>query len=539
MGSQTLDLLVVGGGVVGACVARDAAMRGLVVGLVERDDFSHATSAASSKLIHGGLRYLKNFELRLVRESLRERRIWEAIAPHLVHPLPFVVPAYRRKGSAGRWMLRAGLTLYDLLAFDRNRLADEDKHLPAHRTMTRDEVIEMIPGLAPDELQGAVMYWDCQMHSPERLALEHIVDACEHGAMVANRAEVTAFRIERGEVRGAVVRDRLGGREVEIEARSVVNATGPWADALLAKVPGKGESGRIARSKGIHVITRPLAGDVAVAIESRGGHFFILPWRGHSLIGTTDVRFDGDPDDFAVTERDIAEFLETVNAGFPGAQLERGDVLHFYGGMRPLVESSPGEASYKQSRRAEIVDHGEQGGAKGLLSALGGKWTTARAVAEQTVDRVTRLLGSAHVPCRTHETPLPGGKIERFSEFVVQQQRANEALPADVVAHLARDYGRRMDEVVALSRQDEGLAERLHDDRPEIAAEVVHAVRNEMAQTLADVMLRRTGIATLGDPGDKVTQQVAELVAAERGWDAAEQTRQIEALRRRLEAPAP
>lgn len=534
MAETTHDLLVIGGGVCGVCIARDAAMRGLSVALVERADFSHATSAASSKLIHGGLRYLKNFELGLVRESLRERRVWETIAPHLVYPLRFILPNYRRRESSKRWMLRAGLTLYDLLAFDRNRLEDDDRKIPGHRMLSADQARAQVPGLSSDGLLGAAEYWDCQMFSPERLALECAVDAAGHGARLANWAHVTSLQIDkRGgspRVTGAIVEDRHGGATFELSAKIVVNATGPWADRLLDGLPGAPPPA-IVRSKGIHIITRSLTGDTAVAFETRHGHFFILPWRGHSLIGTTDAIYRGDPDDFAVTDGDIAAFLTVINAGFPSAALTREDVIHFYGGLRPLVESAPGDDSYDASRRSEVVDHGEAGGPHGLLSALGGKWTTARAIAEQVVDRVANLteLGKRS-PCRTGERPLPGGGFGTWAPFVDALLRQHATLDPDVVANLARNYGARARELIALGDSDGRLLAPLAAGRVDCGAQVVFAVRHEMARTLGDVVFRRTGLGTLGSPGTEALAAVADLMGAELGWDARERTQQVESV---------
>ncbi len=534
MADKTWDLLVVGGGVCGVCIARDAAMRGLSVALVERDDFAHATSAASSKLIHGGLRYLKNFELSLVRESLRERRIWEVIAPHLVYPLRFILPNYKRRGSSKRWMLRAGLTLYDLLGYDRNRLEDEARKIPAHEMLTVDQALQRVPGLSQERLLGAVEYWDCQMFSPERLALECAIDAAGSGAALANWTGVTALHIDAGRVRGATVEDRLDGGSFEIRADRVVNAAGPWADRLLETL-SDAPSRTLVRSKGIHVITRDLTGDVAVAFEGRHGHFFILPWRGHSIIGTTDSVYRGDPDDFAVTEADIEEFLAVINEGFPSAALTRDDVLHFYGGLRPLVESAPGDDAYSASRRSEVVDHGAEGGPVGLYSALGGKWTTARAIAEQVVDKLAaKHEGKPLRACHTHDAALPGGGFGQWGRFVDTQAERNASLPRDVVEHLARNYGTRTGEVLALMTADPELAEPIAGGRLERRAEVVFAVRSEMARTLADVVFRRTGIGTLGDPGPAALQAVAALMATELEWTEAHREGQLALVRKRF-----
>ena len=526
MAASEHDLLIVGGGVTGACIARDAAMRGLSVALVDKHDFCHATSSASSKLIHGGLRYLKNFEISLVRESLKERRYWEVIAPHLVHPLPTLLPVYKRKGSPRKLTLRVGLTLYDLLAFDRNRLEDEDKKLPGHRNLSREEALEIEPTLPTKDLDGAILYYDCQMYCPERLCFENVIDATERGAQVANYAKVTGFLVDDAEVRGVAVHDELTGEAHEVRAKITVNASGPWADRLLDRLPGTGSSTKITRSKGIHIITRAITGKNALAIEHDGGHFFLLPWRGHELIGTTDTVFTDDPDAFAVTESDIEGLLATVNAGYPSARLTRDDVLHFYGGLRPLVESG-GDDTYDASRRAEVYDHAETDGVGRLISALGGKWTTSRHLAEQVMEMVAHKLGRALPSCATHVVPLPGGGTGKFATFADQARSDHHNLPAEVVAELVKNYGSRYERVLAHAKDAPALAERLAEGHNEIGAQVVHAVEHEMALRLEDVLVRRTGLGTLGHPGAAALEKTAELMGERLGWDATVRAEQI------------
>lgn len=531
MASSSFDLVIVGGGISGACIARDAALRGLSVALVEQNDFCQGTSAASSKLIHGGLRYLKNFELGLVRESLRERRIWEMVAPHLVHPLPTMIPAYRRRGSPSKLMLRVGLTLYDLLAYDRNRLEDDDKKLPAHRALGRAGALEAEPSLPAEDLVGALVYYDCQMFSPERLCLECLLDAAEHGASVANYAKVTGFVVERDNVVGVEVLDGPSGDTVTIRGRLTINASGPWADRMLTRVPGVASQASLVRSKGIHIITRALTREHAVVVEHRGAHFFLIPWRGYSLIGTTDTVFGDEPDAFAVTEADITSFLATINEGYPTVHLERDDVLHFYGGMRPLVETPELTETYGASRRSEVVDHAASDGVGGLLSVLGGKWTTSRHLAERVLALVENKLETSLPPCVTDRTPLPGGTMQRLAAFRDDAVREHADLDRDVVEHLVLNYGTLTSEVLAHAEADPTLMERLAPSVPDVRAQVVHAVRQEMARTVSDVIFRRTGLGTLGDPGDEVLQSVARSMGAELGWDAAERQRQIEAAR--------
>ncbi|MFA6244148.1 MAG: glycerol-3-phosphate dehydrogenase/oxidase, partial [Candidatus Hydrogenedentales bacterium] len=343
MASTSFDIVVVGGGITGACIARDAALRGLSVALVEKNDFAGATTAASSKLIHGGLRYLQNLELSLVRESLRERRVWSNTAPHMIDALTFLLPTSSKK-RRDRVMKSIGLRLYDWLSYDRNRLDDPEKVIPAHKKLSRDETIALEPSLASDDLGGALAFHDYQMYSPERLALECILSAAEHGAQVANYAEVTGFIRESARIAGIRVLDKspmpaeqaAKPAEYEVRGSVVINAAGPWADLLMPEISGSGDSDtkphaarHLIRSKGIHLITRALTKGHAVTVPSESSHFFILPWRGYSLLGTTDTIYAGHPDDVMVTERDIVDFLAVVNAGFPAAKLRRSDVLHF------------------------------------------------------------------------------------------------------------------------------------------------------------------------------------------------------------------
>lgn len=531
MGERAYDLLVVGGGIVGACIARDAALRGLKVALVEQGDFSGATSSATSKLVHGGLRYLKNLEFGLIRESLSERRVWERIAPHMVRPLPFLLPLYGEAAS-GMLKLQAGLTLYDLLAFDKGWLPDPDKRIPNHSWLNRTKAVDLEPALAAPGLAGAFLYYDCQTYAPERLGLECVVDAVRHGADAANYASVeTLVRDEHG-VAGAEVRDVLSGASHVLRARMTVNAAGPWADHLLGMAQGGKTARAIRRSKGIHVIVRALTKKHALTVQTAsGGHFFVLPWRGYSIVGTTDTPFEGAPGAESVTEGDIHGLLAEVNAGFPAAKLVRGDVLHHYVGLRPLVDDGSKESkqgTYGASRRAEIVDHEAEDKLPGLISAIGGKWTTARHIAERAVNLAAKRL-HLHVPrCATASAPLPGAPSARFREFAADVKRDYAGLPQDVMRHLAQAYGARMRDVMALAQSMEGGADRITSARPNIAAEIAFAVREEMAMTLQDVVFRRLGFGNLGLPAPEAVARAGALTARELGWPPEVERRQVE-----------
>jgi glycerol-3-phosphate dehydrogenase len=509
------DLLVIGGGITGACIARDAAMRGLSVALIEKNDFAHATSANNSRLIHGGLRYLRNFELGLVRESLRERRIWQRIAPAYVHPLPFLIPLYGG-GWRARATLAAGLMLYDLLAFDRTRVDDPAQHLPGHRWLDAKAALALEPSLDGKGFAGAFEYYDAQMDSPERLALACVMDAEAHGAVVANHLAADGLLLREDRAEGARVADAFSDARFEIRAQVTLIAAGPWADLFLALALGKPASHRLLRSKGIHLVAPAMTHTHALTVAAKGGHFFVLPWRGHSLLGTTDAPFSGSPDQIGVTESDIAAFLAFINAHLPSANLRREDVTHFYAGLRPLVDDGRG-STYNASRRAELIDHGKDDGVQGLYSAIGGKWTTSRHLAEQVVGTIVERLGKSFDTCRTAPTllssPLAGGGelLERSESKSGEGYGLERPLPQAFPA--AR-------EMLSPSRGGRG----------NFAGDVLRAMRTEMALTLEDVVMRRTGVGLLGDPGKPVLDDVSQIMAAELGWSEERRMQEIAAV---------
>jgi glycerol-3-phosphate dehydrogenase len=465
------DVLIVGGGITGACVARDAALRGLKVALVERGDFANATSAHNSKLIHGGLRYLRNFELGLVRESLRERRVWQRIAPHLVHPLPFLIPLFGTSFKA-RATLATGLAVYDLLSFDRGWLDDPKQRLPGHSWLGADEARRREPILDQPGLEGAFLYYDAQMDSPERLALQCLLEADANGAAIANYVAAERLILRDRSVVGCTVRDVIGGAAFDVQAKATLVAAGPWADIFLEHAISQGSSShKLRRSKGIHVLVPALTRGFALTMATPHGHFFVLPWRGHTLLGTTDTAFTGDPDALGVSERDINEFLALINRHLPNAGLARDRVEYFYAGLRPLVDDGSGD-TYGASRRSEFVDHGKDDGLSGLFSAIGGKWTTSRQLAETVVDGLVEALGPRVRPCMTARTALP-------------------AVPEP---------------------------------------DPVGAIRNEMALTLEDVIMRRTSVGQFGLPPRETLEHVSRLMASELNWTEERRLREITAL---------
>jgi glycerol-3-phosphate dehydrogenase len=534
LGSQAFDVAIVGGGITGACIARDAARRGLSVALVDKGDFSCGTSAGSTKLVHGGLRYLKTMEFALIRESLRERRVWERIAPHMVYPMPFILPL---KKAQEKWVVGTGLTLYDLLSYDRNWVSDPDQKMPGHRSISASEARTLEPALNDATFDSAMLYYDCQMYSPERLGLECLMDAAAHGAVVVNYAEAFEFTKQNGGIHAIRVRDRISGAEESVRAKMVINAAGPWADRMLELIDGGNNAHKLIRSKGIHIVTKGVTRSNALAVSHKGGHFFIVPWRDHSIIGTTDTVFTESPDQLLVTSDEVDAFLGFVNEGLPGLNLQRDHVCYAYAGLRPLVDDGSKD-SYNASRKAEIVDHGSEGGCSNLLSAIGGKWTTSRDIAEKCVNLIVRKLRTTAKGCDTKDAPLPGSAGNHKAK-VASVASANPGLAASSAANLARNYGAMSDGVLALAKTDAALLRTVSQRLPDIAAQVVHAVRTEMAMTLEDVVFRRTGLGTLGPLEPQAVEDIAGLMARELKWTDTEKQRQVASLQWRYQALVP
>ncbi len=526
LSSEQFDLLIIGGGATGCFTARDAASRGLKVALIEKGDFASATSAHNSKLVHGGLRYLRNAEFGLVRESLRERRILQAIAPHLVRPLSFLLPLYG-KSVLDRLTLATGLTLYDLLAWDRGRLEDPALRPPAHHWLSRDKALAAEPVLAGDGFSGAFAYPDAQMFMPERIALENLIDAAAHGAALANHLGAGKLILREGKAIGAEALDGFTGTRFDIRAKTVLLAMGPWSDLFLTATMGRPAVHRLVRSKGIHLLVPAMTQGHALTMEAGDGHFFVMPWRGHTLIGTTDSEFKDDPGTVAVRESDIAAFLAVINRYLPSAQLRREDVLFAYAGLRPLV--ADGKAgTYGVSRRAELVDHAGEG-IDGLFSALGGKWTTSRALAQSVTDALMRKLDRKG-KAATAVTPLPGGRIDRFQSMVAGFEKTYPGVAA--MRHLAHMYGARLPLLLKGARLTDLVPLNVSGD---VTAQILFSVREEMALTLEDVVMRRTSIGQFGRPRPEVLSLVAGLMGLELGWSPARQQDEIDGVNRLYE----
>ncbi len=547
--SEQFDVVVIGGGITGAGVAFDAATRGYSVALVERADFAAGTSSRSSKLVHGGLRYLQNFDLGLVREALLERQLMVALAPHLVHPLPLVVAAFH--GARPDRLTGVGLNLYDVLTVERLRgrprprprlrgrasqqpqqqpvgAADPSEWSPErHRVISGEEVLELVPALAAREPTSGYLFYDCQTDDA-RLVLTVLAEAERFGAVCANGVEVTELVQERGRASGVRVRDTADGNEFVVRAANVVNATGVWADRLRPdELRDEAEVPRIRPSRGTHITLRhedlPLGAGGAIVPAGGGRTIFVLPWLGRSLVGTTDNDFEGTLDRHHVppAEQDIAYLLDACNAYFE-TTLRPADLTGAYAGVRPLISTGDPKKSVDISRKAELYET-----SSGMVTITGGKLTTWRRMAKMTVDRLVER-DARDAPCRTHAIPL-GAAVD-----VADLPRVAGVADAAYTA-LASRYGHLAHDVLTVAREDERLAAPIVSDLPDLLAEVVYAARREQARSLGDVLLRRTRLGLLaarelGADGP-VVGRVAGALAGELGWDAGEVAAQREAWR--------
>jgi glycerol-3-phosphate dehydrogenase len=513
--AERFDLVVIGGGITGAGVALDAASRGYSVALVERDDYASGTSSRSSKLVHGGLRYLQSFDLGLVREALMERALMVNLAPHLVHPLAFLVPGL--DGKHPDRAIGAGLNMYDVMARERiRRRGDEDDWSPArHRLISAEETIELAPALEARNPTSAYLFYDCQTDDV-RLVLTVLGEAERFGTVMANRCEVRGLLLRGGRAAGVLCNDRVSDSEFEIQADNVVSATGVWADRIRPdEIYADEEMPRIRPSRGTHVTVArdKLPVDAAVIVPAGDGRSaFALPWLGRILLGTTDNDYEGALEHVPPGEEDVHYLLDACNAFFDRS-LSVSDIAGAYAGVRPLVSTADPKKSVDISRKAELFET-----SSGLLTITGGKLTTWRRMAQLTVDRVVEREGR-EAPCRTHEIPLgePAGEDDLPDVAGVDDESR---------VLLAGRYGHAAREVLDLAAARPGLARRIVPDLPDLVAEAPFAATHEQALTIGDVLLRRTRLGLLAAPwltGEDAAapRAVAEAMAPELGWDEA------------------
>jgi len=544
LANNKYDVLVLGGGIYGVWCAWDAALRGLSVALVDKGDFGHATSSNNLKIVHGGLRYLQHGDLRRMRESIRERRILMQIAPHLVHPLPFVMPTYR-DAFPGKGIMALVLAMNDLIGFDRNRSDDPHKHLPGGRVISKSECLRLLPGIDARGLTGGAVWYDCQMSNSDRLLLSALRSATKAGAEAANYVEAVGFLTERNRVTGIRAKDVLTGQNFDIKATVVVNTSGPWASRVLGLVQGRRHEHKL--SKAMNVVTkhRILTG-YAAGVSSRFGFkdrdavinkgsrlLFITPWHNNSIIGTTHVPYEGGPENFRVTDRDIRDFVIQINEAYPAINLKREDVSFFHGGLLPASGAVNGTGSVSLLKQHRILDHMKEDGIEGLVSVIGVKFTTARAVAQRAMDLACRKLDRGATPkSLTEITPVHGGDIDFLDQFVARETGKRPAgMNPEVVGGLIRNHGSAYTELLAYLARDPVCGEPVGHATPVIKAEVLHGIREEMAQKLADVVMRRTQLGSVGFPGETPLRACAAIMSREMGWSEARTIQELDEVR--------
>ncbi len=511
------DVAIIGAGVNGAGIARDAALRGLKVIVFDKNDMCSGTSAVSSRLIHGGLRYLEYAEIPLVYESLHERRCLRHIAKHLVKPLRISIPIFSG-ARRGRWLIRLGMIAYDMLSLR--------KRLPRHDMLKGDEIKREEPGLNSVGLLGAARYYDAQITFAERLVLENLLAAHAAGAEIRTHCEVREIRSAAGAVDSIVATDK-GGQEFEVLVSSVINAAGPWVDDVLRRAP-KTSKRFVGGTKGSHIVVGPFAGAPKdafyVEAAADGRPFFIIPWNGQYLIGTTDIRYDDSLDVIRASEAEVDYLVAETRRVFPDANLERKDINFAYAGVRPLPHRRQGPESSITRRHIIKVNRKI---AKGLISIIGGKLTTYRNLAEQTVDRLAKILHRKLPECRTGDTLLPGAwGLDRARESLV----SSGLVSAAGIERMLAIYGGRAVSIIALAEGEPELQEWLDDKGSYLMAEVVFALRDEFAKTLTDVVFRRIMAGFDTDQGRSLYAAVTACAASELGWSEDESKAEAKAL---------
>lgn len=525
LGQEHFDILVIGGGITGAGIARDASMRGFKTALIEKTDYGAGTSSKSSKLVHGGFRYLKSGHVGLVRQSLWERKMLMQLAPHLVIPQRCLIPVYRNSPYSPL-QIRVGLALYDMLSVTRS--------IGSHRMLSRDSMLQIQPGLRETDLRAAGEYHDCTADD-YRLLITTIQSAAEYGLVAANYTEAKKMQMQNGRAGGVFTLDRLSGKYFPVQSRIIVNAAGPWSDDLRRELFDYGER-RLRLTKGVHIIvsrdTLPLHRIVMVTSIRDGRPLLSIPWKSFVIIGTTDTDYTGDPDNILTERDDVDYLLETFNYYFPKANLNDDKIISTFAGLRPLISEEKKKAS-EVSREYDIYEEPDN-----VFTIIGGKLTTYRIMAKELVDTVTKRLAknfnrrAKHPKCRTHRIPLFGGDISRYDTFAgewLQKIITNHPVDNETAKHLIETYGTLVPVVLAACSDAENGFERIHPSLPYLWGELDHTINYEMTVGLDDFLIRRTHLFSLDpDQGLSVSESIADRMAGKLNWTPEEKQAQID-----------
>ena len=512
------DVIVVGAGFYGVAAAWDAAQRGLSVAIIDKDDFGAATSFNNLKTLHGGLRSLLSLNFNQMRLFIRERRALARILPHLVRPLPFVVPTSRNP-KRSKLAMRIALAISDAVASDRNEgLSDPGIHLPASRIVSREETLRLNPVIAPEGVTGGAVWYDYQMQSTDRVTLSFLLSAVEAGAVAANYVQVQRFLQDNGSVTGVRVADRLTNESFDIHGTVVVNAAGPWAASLLSGLSSASQGAPPPRlSRAMNVIVRKVVNDYACGGLVNGRYLLLVPWRNVSMLGTSHDAHEGTADQLKVSRWDLEAFFKDAREAFPHAGLTTADVQLIHRGLLPMID---GEGTrVRLLKESQVVDHSKHG-LKGLVSMFGVRYTTARFTAQQAVDAVFNVMGhTVPPPCRTAETPLQGGSIHQMDDFLKAAMRRDvDGISTAALRRIASTYGTGYDLVLQFARDMPDLAQPLGRNCEVIGAEILYAARREMALKLGDALIRRTEAGAAGHPGTDAVERAAAIMAQAYGW---------------------
>ena len=529
LASETFDVVIAGGGIYGMTLAWETARRGLKTALVEREDFGSRTSANSLKTIHGGLRYLQQLDFKRMRESVRERSLFLYLAPHLVRPLGCVLPTYGY-AMKGNEVMRAGMLVNDIISMDRNWMPDPHQHIPAGRILSKRRMLELVPDLDPSGVRGGAFWTDAQMVNSERMGLSFLKAAVEQRARAANYVSMTGLLTAGGRISGIAAMDTLGGKTFEIKAPVVVNTGGGWVNKILTA--GKQPQRPMKLSTAMNlIIRRRLLSGPAAGVYGRFTHqlpggpyhgrhvLFLAPWRHYTLAGTYHRPYSGDPDDLHVEEKEIDAFLQEINSAIPGSPVRREEVSYFHKGFLPMdgVDEKNGEVNL--TKQYAITDHGRQGGPEGLITVIGVKYTTARDVSAK-VAQLAAVKAGKKVKPPSPRVRLTGGEIERIEDYLASAVASSKKWSEPVIRRLVTQYGTEFRKILELS-EEKAFSTLIPDSESVLAAEIIHAVRYEMAARLGDVVLRRTDLGSGECPPDRALKKCAELMAAELGWTAA------------------
>lgn len=545
---REFDLVIIGGGIFAACAAWDASLRGLSVALIEKHDYGSGSSANSLKFIHGGIRYLQHGDIVRLKHSCNERSAMLRIAPHLVRPLPVLIPTYGH-GTSGKIFLALGMYLYDFLTLGRNRgIRDKKRHIPLTRFLSKQKVLDEYPDLDQKGLTGAALFSDAQMYNPTRLVLSFIQSAVERGAQVANYVEAENLIRDGSKVVGVKAKDSITGMSFNIKAKAVLNAAGPWSDWLLDNAIPEAKTHKNVYSRdACFLIKRRFDSPRAIAVQAQtkdpdallsrpARHLFLVPWRGYTLVGVWHVIWEKHPEQVIVKEDEIQDFIDEINWAYPSLKLTTKDACMWNAGLVPFGDNEEGAKNLSYGKRSHFIDHKTADDLDNLVTLIGVRYTTARGDSGKAIDLICKKLGFNGNKANTATIPVYGGDIADF-EAAVQQLHTKQtlSLSQECVRALVHNYGTKAAAVLAIAEQDKTLAETLGDTQV-LKAEIVHAVKHETAVKLSDAVFRRTDLATGSNPGDSVLVECTDLMAGLLGWDEQECKAQIDAVKQRFPA---